>query len=99
MDGFTTFPVTMAYVLYEVRVNGRAFVVKTLGTANKIKAVLKGVGQARAFKRIGFLDGGVIFCTNGRSYPVDEINRNEQTDVGDVVRLVRQPGHACGEHL
>ncbi len=88
MDGFTSFPVTSAYVLYEVQVNNEhVSIVKTLAAANKIKKSLKENNNSdklfiiRAYKRIGFADNGQIFCSNGRSYAIEDINKNEQNAI------------------
>lgn len=87
MEGFTSFSVDTAYVLYEVRCNEFSYVVKTLNSANRIKKTLQGYGAVRAYKRIGFLHKGVIFCTNGRSYPIININSNEEKHESDVMQL------------
>lgn len=83
MDGFTRVPVDTAYVVYEVCDGGKSFIVKTLKKATLIKRSLS--GNARAFKRIGFHDKGHLFCSNGRSYAINDINANERKDLDEVL--------------
>ena len=83
MDGFTCVPVGAAYVVYEVRLGDQSVVVRTLKTASAIARRLP--PHARAFKRLGFHDKGQLFCTNGRSYSVADINANEQKGLDEVI--------------
>ncbi len=90
IDGFGIFPVTTAYIIYELRVEDTSIVFKKLSTALKLKQAFKDFGKSnvRVFKRIGFLDKDQIFSTNGRSYSIDIINKNENIDFVEFARVI-----------
>ncbi len=90
IDGFGIFPVTTAYIIYELRAEDTSIVFKKLSTALKLKQTFKEFGKTnvRVFKRIGFLDKDQIFSTNGRSYSIDIINKNENIDFVEYARVI-----------
>ena len=100
MEGFTTFEVTQAYVLYDVNTSYEGYrnhvSFKTAKSAKSAVQVLKSyfdsdVADNRVYvsKVIGFLHTGYIYGTNGFKYCVETIEENErQLALGDVSSLL-----------
>ena len=100
MEGFTTFQVTQAYVLYDVNTSYEGYrnhvSFKTAKSAKSAARVLKSyfgddTADTRVYisKVIGFLHRGYIYGTNGFKYSVDTIDENEkQLALDDVTSLL-----------
>lgn len=88
MEGFTTFPVTQAYVLYDVNTSYEGFrnhvSFKTAKSAKSATKVLKSyfgdfvTTRVYVTKVVGFLHTGYIYGTNGFKYCVNTIEENEK---------------------
>jgi hypothetical protein len=88
MEGFSSFNVDTVYIVYEVRQENfnKPIIVKKLATANKCKKLLRNIQKkSSVFKRVGFLDKGIIYCTSGYNYSVEFVNNCEkESSTGDI---------------
>ncbi len=93
MNDFSSFDVKTAYIVYEVRQENfnKPIIVKKLATANHCKKLLKTVQKkVSVFKRIGFLDKDIIYCTSGYNYSVEFINNCEKESSTADINIINK---------
>jgi hypothetical protein len=80
MSGFRSFPANVGYVLYEIKSeeSAKPIAVKHLSTANRCRNLMRAADKiCFVSKRIGFMDNGCIYCTNGNTHVADLITHHE----------------------